>query len=274
MIITKHHILLIAALLSALTLYGCSHRNYVKPDLSGIQTTGSSAAENLTTTAIEVNNEPESSSLSTDTKSGIATAVYIFKNDKVTIEYPVLTQLEDESKLEAVNALLKNNALEIINAYSIDPAKDSLTVSADIISADRNRVSVVYTGMLSVDGAAHPTNLYYTSVVDLKTLQNIRLSDYVDPKLLAQYVLSDQCKFYQTSAELTSVLMDARTSMDSGTYTSIFQDADFSSGQSQKENSVFPESFSYEDKGTIIVSIPLPHALGDFALIEYTPETK
>ena len=274
MIITKHHIILITSLLSALTLSGCSHRNYVSPDLSGIQTTVSSSVENLTTTAIEVQNESESTSLSTDTKSGIATAVYIFKNDKVTIEYPVLTQSADETKLEAVNALLKNNALEIINAYSIDPTKDSLSVSADIISADRNRISVVYTGMLSADGAAHPTNVYYTSVVDLKTLQNIRLSDYVDPKLLAQYVLSDQCKFYQTSGELTNALMEARTSMDEKTYTSIFQKADFSSGQSQTESSIFPESFSYEDKGTIIVSIPVPHALGDFALIEYTPETK
>ena len=132
----------------------------------------------------------------------------------MSIEYPVLTQTADESNLEAVNNLLKDNALKIINDYSVDTSKDSLTVSADIISADRNRISVVYTGMLNVNGAAHPTNVYYTSVVDLKTARNIRLTDYVDPKLLAQYVLSDNCKFYDTSSELTEALLGVRSDMD------------------------------------------------------------
>lgn len=264
-----------AALLS-LSLNGCGHRNYVKPDLSDIQTTNiKETTAPAETSVIEVQNESESSgSISTDPKSKITTSIYVYKNDKVTIEYPVLKELADESKLEAVNNRLKENALEIINAYSIDPSKDTLTVSADIISSDRNRISVAYTGMLSSEGAAHPTNVYYTSVIDLKTGKNIRLRDYVDPKLLAQYVLSDQCKFYNTSPELKEALMSARTDMDEQTYTDIFQNADFSSEQLEKGATEFPESFSYEDQGVIIVSIPVAHALGDFALIEYTPETK
>lgn len=265
-----------AALLSSLSFTGCGHRNYVEPDLSDIQTTVSQEiTETSPTSVIEVQNESESaSSLSTDPKSGINTSIYVYKNDKVMIEYPVLKQSADDTNLEAVNNLLKDNALEIINAYSIDPAKDTLTVSADIISADRNRISVAYTGMLSADGAAHPTNVYYTSVVDLKTGKNIRLTDYVDPKHLAQYVLSDQCKFYNTSPELNEALMSARAGMDEQTYTDIFKNADFSSKQLEKGVAEFPESFSYEDQGVIIVSIPVAHALGDFALIEYTPETK
>lgn len=268
--------MLMAALLSALSLYGCSHRNYVKADLSDIQTNGSKETTAITaSSAIEVQNESESTnSLNTEPGSGIATSIYVYKNDKVTIEYPVLTQTADESKPEAVNNLLKDNALEIIKAYSVDPSKDSLTVSADIISADRSRISVAYTGMLSAEGAAHPTNVYYTSVVDLKTAGNVRLTDYVDPKLLAEYVLSDKCKFYNTSPELNEALMSARSDMDEKTYTKIFQNADFSSEQPQKGAAEFPESFSYEDQGVIIVSIPVAHALGDFALIEYTPETK
>ncbi|WP_170823554.1 DUF4163 domain-containing protein [Lacrimispora defluvii] len=244
--------------------------------MSDIQTTNiNETTASAQTSVIEVQNESESSgSLSTDPKSKTATSMYVYKSDKVTIEYPVLKELSDESELEAVNNRLKDNALEIIDAYSIDPSKDTLTVSADIISADRNRISVAYTGMLSAEGAAHPTNVYYTSVVDLKTGKNIRLRDYVDPKLLAQYVLSDQCKFYNTSPELKEALMSARTDMDEQTYTDIFQNADFSSEQQEKGAAEFPESFSYEDQGVIIVSIPVAHALGDFALIEYTPETK
>ncbi len=229
-----------AALLS-LSLNGCSHRNYVKPDLSDIQTTSvKETTASTQTSVIEVQNESESSgSLNTDPKSKIATSIYVYKNDKVTIEYPVLKELADESKLETVNNRLKDNALEIINAYSIDPSKDTLTVSADIVSADRNRISVAYTGMLSAEGAAHPTNVYYTSVIDLKTGKNIRLTDYVDPKLLAQYVLSDQCKFYNTSPELKEALMSARTDMDEQTYIDIFEMQIFHQNSWKKE----PQSF-------------------------------
>ena len=36
----------------------------------------------------------------------------------------------------------------------------------------------------------------------------------------------------------------------------------------------FPQAFSYENEGTIYISVPVSHAIGDFAIVSYTPDTK
>ena len=101
------------------------------------------------------------------------------------------------------------------------------------------------------------------------------LKDYADPYTLAGYILSEDCRFYNASPELTKALMDQRTSTSLEAYTKLLNQADYPLKEaSSGGTSEFPQSFSYEDQGTIIVSIPMPHALGDFALIENTPETK
>jgi hypothetical protein len=63
--------------------------------------------------------------------------------------------------------------------------------------------------------------------------------------------------------------MEARNLMTMEEYKQLFDAADFSS-----DASVFPECFSYDDGGSIIFSIPVPHAAGDYALVSYTPEGK
>ena len=76
--------------------------------------------------------------------------------------------------------------------------------------------------------------------------------------------------------ELTKIKNDT----DIETYTEMFRRADFpwkepkTTSKGSDEAVKFPEVFSYEDQGTIYVSIPVPHALGDYALIKYTPDTK
>ncbi len=183
--------------------------------------------------------------------------------------------MEDSSLEDKINDLLKSNALEILKAYSVNAEEDSLTVECKIISADRKRTTAIYTGLYSAKGAAHPANLFYSNTVDMSLARDIGLKDFADPYTLAGYILSDDCQFYNTAADLTEELMAVRTETSLKSYTQLFQQADF---PIQKKNSdgtpVFPESFSYEDHGTIIVSIPLAHALGDYALVKYTPATK
>ena len=36
----------------------------------------------------------------------------------------------------------------------------------------------------------------------------------------------------------------------------------------------FPQSFSYENQGVIYMAVPVPHALGDYVIVSYTPDTK
>ena len=51
-------------------------------------------------------------------------------------------------------------------------------------------------------------------------------------------------------------------------YTNLFQHADF------PYSDTFPECFSYEFEGSVYVSLPVAHAIGDYILAAYTPENK
>ena len=85
------------------------------------------------------------------------------------------------------------------------------------------------------NGAAYPVSVFYTNTVDLNQVRNLGLSDYTDGYTMAGYVLAD--------FPLAS-------------------------------DTVWPESFSYENHGTICFSVPVPHALGDYVIVAFDPSTK
>ena len=58
--------------------------------------------------------------------------------------------------------------------------------------------------------------------------------------------------------------------LDEEALTAVFEGADFPLG----EEGLWPESFSYERQGTIYLSMPVPHALGDYVIVSFVPETK
>lgn len=261
--------------LTALALLtGCKKNDREKIDISSIRTTASEtetmsgdeeAAEAVVTTAPETTaavKETSSAATSTPTKKAS------YKSGSVTIEYPEIYDTGDPTKESAVNKLLKDNALAFIKAYEVDEAKDSAEIKCQIVSADRKRITALYTGSYNAAGAAHPVNIFYTNTVDLNKISDIRLNDFVDPYTMAGYVLSGDCQFADSTAELRTELMKVKNDTTLEAYTEMFTKADF------PVNGTFPQSFSYEKQGNIYFSIPVPHALGDYAIVKYTPDTK
>ena len=87
---------------------------------------------------------------------------------------------------------------------------------------------------------------------------------------MAGYVLSDDVKFSGISSDVEAQVLSYRSSMDLDSLTAVFNSADFPlSSETQ-----WPESFSYENQGTIYFSLPVPHALGDYVLVAFNPTTK
>ena len=58
--------------------------------------------------------------------------------------------------------------------------------------------------------------------------------------------------------------------MDKTALTDILKACDFTS----VSEGTFPQSFSYENQGDIYMVLPVSHALGDYAIVRYTPDTK
>ncbi|HJA72399.1 MAG TPA: DUF4163 domain-containing protein [Candidatus Lachnoclostridium stercoravium] len=266
--------LIIPALILAgvCAVWGCGSKN--KTDLTSAHTTA--AAETMAPSQTEPSEEesvPEvtaadESSESEGSSSFSGVTVDTYSSNNISIEYPSVSD-SLSSNASAVNELLKNNALSVISAYGIDEASDSLSVDCKIISANKQRLTAVYTGELSVSGGAHPTAVYYTNTVDLEAVSDIGLSTYADPYTMAGYVMSDDCQFQGLTAEQEQAVKEYKAEQSVSAYQKIFQNADF-----PLKGDSFPESFSYEVRGEIYLSIPVPHALGDYAIVVFTPETK
>ena len=284
------YILAAAMLLALSSLSGCKKREAV--DLTGIHETEGETMEATNAAGEESDEENqaengaetmeeskegnaqdgegsgESSGSSSAQALSVRSQIATETNGKVSIEYPILSNLRDSSKTDAVNELIKTQATRIINDYELDPETDTVAVTCNILSLDRSRAVFTYEGSMMTEGAAHPQALFYTTTVDLDLGTLVGFSDYADAQTMAEYILSDECRLYYPSAS-DEVLAELKA-MDKTALTDILKSCDFTS----VSEGTFPQSFSYENQGDIYMVLPVSHALGDYAIVRYTPDTK
>lgn len=241
-------------------------------DLSTIHTQAASTAQETTAETPQTmeSSSPEESESVKEASTGISVQLETYTSGNISIQYPVVDQLGDSEKQDSINELLKTNALSIIQANALDETKDTLTVKCEVISADRKRLTAVYKGDRMNEGAAYPVSIFYTNTVDLNQIRNLGLSDYTDGYTMAGYVLSDDVEFLGITQEQKEAFLEYRDSLDIDILTEVFNGADFPLASED----AWPESFSYENHGTICFSVPVPHALGDYVIVTFNPSTK
>lgn len=240
-----------------------------KIDLSTTNTTeapSESAKEPETTSAPETT-APETTASST---ASVTSSLETYTSGNISIQYPQVSGLSDSKLQDSINENLKNNALSVITGYEADEAKDSMTVTCEVVSVDRRSMTAVYTGTYTADGAAHPVNLFYSNTVDLKDNTNLGLGDFTDSYTMAGYVLSSDVTFFGLDEEQTKAVLEYRQGLTMQELTDTFNQADFPIQQGV----VWPPSFSYEKQGDIFFSLPVPHALGDYVIVRFVPSTK
>lgn len=260
-------------LLSGLCLAsGCGGCGSEEVDLSSAHTTAAESmapADEPEETDSQTETEESEASSRPDPGKGLTATVETYSSGGVSIEYPSVTGMNSSEGEEAVNELLKSNALSIIQAQGIDEDADTLSVTCEILSADRQQLTAIYTGELTADGAAHPTAIFYTNTVDMDKAVDIGFSTYAEPSTMAGYVMSEGCQFDGLDGETKKAVREYIAGQSMDYFTELFRGADF-----PLKGDTFPESFSYETEGDIFFSIPVPHALGDYAIVKFTPDTK
>ena len=251
---------------AALSITACKKHEAV--DISGIHT---SAAETMAeTTSNETKADPaadnsKSDSSKTDaSKAGsseietqkdsnasdalsVKSKIATEKTGKVSIEYPILSNLRDASMTQAVNELLKKEATSIITAWELDTEKDEVSINCDLVSLDKNKAVFTFHGMVNVAETAHPSNVRYAVSVNLNTGSPIGLTAYT-----------------------AAAVKDSIKSSGKDLWQTVFAECDFTS----VKDGTFPQAFSYEKDGDIYLIVPVSHAAGDYALVKYSPETK
>ncbi len=276
----KHgHLLPILFLTSAVAVSGCT-RKHEEVDLSGIHT--SAARETMSSSTVAATSEPATTAAETASNShnpvgsaaNVSAAVETYKDTSkgsVSIQYPVVSNLSDADTQKAVNELLFSNAVSIAETFRDDETV-TLDITCKVVAVDRSRLTAVYKGTCQIQDGPYPTQVFYTNTVDLKQIKSLGFNDYSDAYTMAGYVMSDDVQFYQAGSDLVRLLLEHRSAMSIEQYTQMFEQADFP--LSTSEDASFPESFSYTHEGVLYFSIPVPHALGDYAIVTFNMDGK
>lgn len=263
----KRNVLMTMLVLSSICIItGCKAKKE-KIDLTTIHTTAATEAPKETLAPESSKAEEESTTMTPESSASVTAEISTDTTGGHSIQYPVVSNIADKSKQETVNQLLHENALAFTKTLA-DNASASITCK--VISVDRKRLTAVYTGTYTTPDAPHPTNVFYTNTVDLEEGKDLSLSDYADAYTMAGYVMSNDCQFAANSQERKDALLAHRKEKTLEYFTELFNSADFPLDSA----SAFPESFSYTEKGVLYFSIPVPHALGDYALVQFNMDGK
>ncbi len=283
----KKNVIILAAAVTILSFAAGGCKSKEKISLDSIHTTESdsasmeketmkeSAAESTieTTSAqpsVSGTKETEGKTDSKDPASALSVRSKIATEKKggISIEYPILSNLRDSSLTDKVNQLLKDNAVRIISGYDLDPDSDTLSIQCKILSLDRKKAVITYQGTLMVKDSAYPSDIFYTTTVDLNKGTLLGLSDYADAYTMAGYLRSDDVVIVK-AAEAEAVKSYLK-SQEIDVLWATLRKCDFTA----TDTGDFPQAFSYEDQGSICISYPLPHGLGDYVIVRFDPDTK
>lgn len=261
---------------SIFLLNGCK-KKHETVDLSSIHTTAAVKETMAPTTAQEeeTTTEEETASSSSTEASQISSQILSYHpedKDAVTIAYPEISNMNDSAKQDQVNQLLKDNASALYNSIEADTLS-AMDIKCKVESLDRNRVTAVYTGSYTLKEGAYPVSVFFANTIDLQQVKSLGINDYSDAYTMAGYLMSDDVEFYQVNGELKNALLEYRATQTIESYTNLFNEADFPLKSSDKEGA-FPESFSYLNQSTLYFSIPVPHALGDYAIVSFPIDGK
>ena len=262
--------LFLAALLLAMAVTGCRKKETI--DLSTLHTTAAETEnqteEESSKEPIQLDTESQESAPGTEHKYSVDISMETYTDGGVFIQYPVLSNLSDPKLQEQINQLMKENAVSAAKAKGLPAEGSSLTVSASVESSNLKRLVLSYKGELKQ--GSDTQRIFYSNTIDLEEGKNLQLSDYADAYTVAGYLASGDYVFAEApkgdEAAVRAYINGA--GRDTDYYYKKLAEADFS------ETGAFPEYYSFERQGTIFVSVPVSHELGDYALIKYVPDNK
>lgn len=241
--------ILIVTIATLLLLLGCGK---VMPK--------NNAKKNGQSPLVETKISPSLIAETKDQSYSITTAT--FSQDNIVIQYPQIKGLGDNSKEKIINDLIKNDLLKNEVEEPIDTYGDgtlTMKLNYQVTMNTPELLSVVYTGNSKVEGAAFPTNDIYAITIDLNNATKLKLSDFTDI----------DTKLAKKIKQSTAVTNDAvkNDGMDKNVLITVIQNTDDQTLLKGLEEEWAYNTF-YVTSNSLVVSIDVGHAIGDYALIE------
>jgi len=197
-----------------------------------------------------------------ETTSNYQLTKKVYNTNNVTINYPQIINLGDDDQEKSLNEIIKNDALEEF----IKEADDTLTVEINynIQLESSNFLSIQYYGLSTMKGAAYPTNQFYTTNIDIKNGNRLKLADIIkiDDYFVKSFRNGSYVPVEPDNSELEAAVNQYINDISNEDLIKYFKQAD---SRNIEEN---PSStYSYLTNDSIAISINVPHAIGDH--VEY-----
>ena len=202
-------------------------------------------------------NEPAPTATSGSPALTITTAAY--EEGNICLRCPQTAGLSDEAKQTALNKLIQNDVWQHTVGPDIDAyPRETITYNLDytVTLQTENLLSVLYTGSVSIEGGIHPSNVIYAATFDLQEAKKLSLSDFATVD--AAFV--DRVQRADTVAAADGTKPDGISALiQSLTTDEMIRGFTDGLGTDYYTFHLTPDA--------LIVSVPVVHAAGDYALI-------
>ncbi|THE10779.1 hypothetical protein E1I69_17710 [Bacillus timonensis] len=192
----------------------------------------------------------------------VDTATY--ENGQVTIHYPQLTNMQNKDLEQRINTLIKDDAILFLSQYQDSNAP--LKMDFEVILPESDTFTVQYTG--TYNGGMYPTHLLFTTNINFKKGEKIRLSNlfvidetFIEALKNAKYM--DWENPHEPNKEKQTAIIEYLKTYNNQDLIAAFTKADH---PDPNENPY--GVFSYIFNHTVVISMQVPHALGDHAEFE------
>ncbi|MFL0165687.1 hypothetical protein [Candidatus Clostridium helianthi] len=180
-------------------------------------------------------------------------------NQGTKISYPQITDFNDAEKQKKLNETIKNEALKGNNYYKDVDGKVTIDIKYEIVCQEPEILSIIYSGVGNVSGAAHPSNLFYTTNLDIINNKKLRLNDIVD--------VNDDFVNMLIIGKFKAVNSDYEAQYKSDINISSLDDWKKRLLAADPSDNMGSE-FCYMTKDSLGLSVGVIHALGDHAEFE------
>jgi len=269
----KKSSVLLLLIMFIITSAACSINNKAAGRESGQETTGSitlqtSKSQITNNTVTEAADIPSDSK--TETKSSpktVSTAYEItgesHTEKNVKINYPQIKNFHDSQLQKDINEAIKSEALKVLNYFDSNLNGLTLEIDYDITWKGTNLLSIQFSGFANVEGAAHPSNYFYTANINLINCKKIRLDDYlVIDKNFLDKISNGEFILPEASIINKDIIIDQMNIFNDEEKILSFKNADSIENVGTKSQS---DIFSFFTEGYLGISIVVGHAAGDHA---------
>jgi len=185
----------------------------------------------------------------------------VYRDREIEISYPQISNLNSELS-NSINQKIKQDALSVLDFYSGEIEDLSVEISYTQEIINNSLISICFEGIVHVKNTAYPNNVFYTSNIDGRMGERLTTKDIIKVNLNLIEIIKKNAKYVQndknTNEELTSEISRKLENYDSSNMLTDIE----KSGTSESE------IYVYLKQDSIGFSLPVLHALGDYANFE------